>query len=263
VRKVKSGDSFEFWVIMKIGLKILRVKSCTSTNDLAKKLALAGEKEGTVILAEEQTKGRGTKGRLWYSAAKKGLYISVILKPSLDLLSLLPLTAGVAVSDACEAALGLRIKLRWPNDLLWRWKKLGGILCETSFSGDRLNYTALGLGLNVNHNQEDFPLDIRHQSTSLKIITNKEVTVNSLLPCLWPALDKWYQALLKGSRKRIIDSFLKKSAFSLGEKLAVLTDEGPFQGLFKGINWEGGLVVDRDGQEKVFFSGEIRRVRIA
>ena len=248
---------------MKIGHKIIRVKSCTSTNDLAKKLALAGEKEGTVILAEEQTKGRGTKGRTWYSAAKKGLYISVILQPSPDLLSLLPLTAGLAVSDACEAALDLRIKLKWPNDLLWHWKKLGGILCETSFSGDQLNYTILGLGLNLNHNQEDFPLDIRKQSTSLKIITNKEVAVDSFLTCLWPALDKWYQALFKGSQKRIIDSFLKRSAFSLEEKLVILTDEGSFQGLFKGINKRGGLVVERDGQERVFFSGEISRIRNA
>lgn len=245
---------------MKIGHKIIRVQRCSSTNDLAKKLALAGEKEGTVILAEEQTKGRGTRGRLWYSLAKKGLYASVILQPPSALLSLLPLAGGLAVSDACRVALGLGIKLKWPNDLLWRWKKLGGILCETSFRGDRLNYTVLGLGLNINHNLEDFPRDIRNHSISLKIITHKEIAVDSFLACLWPALDNWYQTLVRGRQKKIINSFLKRSAFSWGEKLAVLTDEGAFQGLFRGINRRGGLIVERDGQEKIFFLGEIRRV---
>ncbi len=245
--------------MMKIGNRIHRVKSCPSTNDLAKDLALAGEKEGTVIIAEEQTKGKGTRGRRWYSLAKKGLYASVILRPPSSLLSLLPLAAGLAVSDACWAALEVRVKLKWPNDILWQRKKLGGILCETSLTGDRLSYAVLGLGVNVNHNQEDFPPDIRGQATSLKLIKKKEIGMELLLASLWPALDRWYHVIIDERKEKIINSFLKRSAFPLGEKLSLLTDEGLFQGLFKGINCWGGLVLEVGGKEKVFFSAQINR----
>ena len=245
---------------MKVGNRIHRVKSCPSTNDVAKDLALAGENEGTIIIAEEQTKGRGTRGRPWYSLAKKGLYASVILRPPSSLLYLLPLAAGLAVSDACWAALEIKVKLKWPNDLLWQRKKLGGILCETSLTGDRLSYAVLGLGININHSQEDFPPDIRGQATSLKLIKKKEIAMESLLASLWPCLDRWYHVILDGRKEKIINSFLKRSVFPLGKTLALLTDEGLIQGLFKGINCWGGLVLEVGGEEKVFFSGQINHI---
>jgi len=158
---------------MEIGAKINRIKSCSSTNDLAKEMALSGEEEGTVVISEEQTKGRGMKGRKWYSARRKGIYLSVILRPPHSNISLLPLVAGLAVTDAVFDSAGLRIKLRWPNDLIWGKKKLGGILCEGGFLGDRINYAILGIGLNVNHGRGDFPEEIRHQATSLKLYQRK------------------------------------------------------------------------------------------
>jgi BirA family biotin operon repressor/biotin-[acetyl-CoA-carboxylase] ligase len=139
---------------MEIGAKIVRVESCPSTNDLAKELALSGEKEGTVVISEEQTQGKGTKGRSWFSARRKGLYLSVILTPPSPKISLLPLVAGLAVSDAVFSTVGIRTSLKWPNDLVWEGKKLGGLLCESGYLGNRVNYVILGLGLNVSHGKD-------------------------------------------------------------------------------------------------------------
>ena len=116
---------------MRIGVKIHRIKSCPSTNDAAKELAMAGGKEGTVIISEEQTRGKGTRGRNWYSARKKGIYLSVILHPSRPNISLLPLMAGLAVNEAIFSTLDIRTKLKWPNDLLLDNRKFCGILTET------------------------------------------------------------------------------------------------------------------------------------
>ena len=246
--------------MMKIGTRIRWLKICPSTNDLARELAIAGEEEGTVVMAEEQTKGKGTRGRSWYSPQKKGLYASVILRPLKPAISLLPLVAGLAVREAVFESLGIRLRLKWPNDLIWEDKKLGGILCESGFLGNRLSYVILGIGLNINHDIEDFPPEIRPQATSLKLIKGKDIEVNEILLRLWPALNGWYQLFLRGEEKKIVASFEQSSALALGEKIRVITEKGEFEGLFKGIDSFGGLILEERGREKSFFSAQIKIV---
>lgn len=247
--------------MMKIGARIRWIKSCPSTNDLARELALAGEEEGTVVIAEEQTKGKGTRGRSWYSPKKKGLYASAILRPSKPTISLLPLVAGLAVREAIFKSLGIRLWLKWPNDLIWEEKKLGGILCESGFLGNRLSYVILGIGLNINHNLEDFPPEICKQATSLKLIKEEDIEVKDILQRLWPALNGWYELFLSGEEEKIIRSFEKNSALPLGKKIAVVTERGEFEGVFKGIDSFGGLVLEERGREKCFFSAQIKTVK--
>ncbi|NIO49021.1 MAG: biotin--[acetyl-CoA-carboxylase] ligase [Candidatus Aminicenantes bacterium] len=243
---------------MEIGAKINRIKSCPSTNDIAKELALSGEEEGTVVISDEQTKGRGMKGRKWYSARKKGIYLSVILRPPHSNISLLPLAAGLAVADAIFDSVGLRIKLRWPNDLIWGGKKLGGILCETGFSGDRINYAILGIGLNLNHGRDDFPDEIRHQATSLKLISKEDMDEDSVLKNLWPALNHWYGRFLKNEKDRIISHFQENSNLPLGKKVTLITESGEISGIYRGIHSQGGLILESRGERKPFFSAEIK-----
>ncbi|MGD8537049.1 MAG: biotin--[acetyl-CoA-carboxylase] ligase [Candidatus Aminicenantes bacterium] len=246
---------------MDIGAKIVRVESCQSTNDLAKDLAQSGEAEGTVVISEEQTQGKGTKGRSWFSARKKGLYLSVILNPPSPEISLLPLVAGLAVSDAVFSTVGIRIGLKWPNDLVWEGKKLGGLLCESGYLGNRVNYVILGLGLNLSHEKDDFPEEIRQQAVSLKLITKEDTDEKALLENLWQALNRWYGLFLQGKREKIINAFQERSAFPLGSEVTLALDGEEISGIYKGINSQGGLVLEREGVEKTFFSAEIKTVK--
>ncbi len=242
---------------MKIGEKIIRVKSCPSTNALAKELALSGEKEGTVIISEEQTQGKGTKGRSWYSARKKGLYLSVILYPSSPDISLLSLMIGLAASDAIFSSLDIKISLKWPNDLVWEGKKLGGILCESGYLGNRVNYAILGMGLNINHEWGDFPEEIRQQAVSLKLITEKDIDEEQLLGNLWQTLNHWYGQFLLERREGIVNAFQEKSALALGREVTVDMDGEKISGIYRGINPQGGLILESEGKKKILFSAEV------
>ncbi len=246
---------------MNIGERIHRVRSCSSTNDLAKELALAGEEEGTVVIADEQTKGRGRMGRGWFSVKNKGLYMSVILRPPRSTISLLPLAAGLAVRKALLNSTGIEILLKWPNDLIWRGKKMGGVLCESCFLGNRLSYVILGIGLNLNHDPEDFPAQIRKEAVSIKMAKNERIRREEILPELWSALNLWYDYFLRGKDRQIVSSFEKNSALSPGKKVAATTEKERFEGIFKGIDSKGRLVLQIAERKKVFFSGETQIVR--
>jgi BirA family biotin operon repressor/biotin-[acetyl-CoA-carboxylase] ligase len=245
---------------MKIGTIIHRVKSCSSTNDLAKKKAEEGAEEGTVIMAEQQTKGRGTKGRNWYSAKNMGLYASAILYPENPDISLLPLMAGLAVKEAINESLSVSVGLRWPNDLVWEEKKMGGILCESDFVGNRLNYVILGIGLNLHHDPEDFPEDIRLQATSLKMITKREVSEERLLQSLWKALSQWYRLFTQGQGTKIAQSYERISLLRPGQKLKLENEKEEFTGVYRGIDARGGLILEEKGIRASYFSAQIKAI---
>jgi len=246
---------------MCIGVKIHRIKNCPSTNDAAKELAMAGGKEGTVIISEEQTRGKGTRGRSWYSARKKGIYLSVILHPSRPNISLLPLMAGLAVNEAIFSTLDIRTKLKWPNDIIWGKEKLGGILCESAFLGNRVNFVILGIGLNVDHGKDDFPDEIRHQATSLALITKRKVSEDLLLRNLWRALNHWYSLFIDGEGRAIVRVFQQNSVLSLEEETTLITEKGEMTGIYKGIDPQGGLILESQGEKRTFFSAEIKTTK--
>ncbi|TET21650.1 MAG: biotin--[acetyl-CoA-carboxylase] ligase [Candidatus Aminicenantes bacterium] len=246
---------------MKIGEKILRVESCSSTNDIARELAIGGEDEGTVVISEEQTQGKGRKGREWFSGRKKGLYISVILRPSKDDISLLPLLAGLAVRDAVFNSVGIRVRLKWPNDIIWNKRKLGGILCESSFLGNKLNYVILGIGLNINHLKEDFPGDIRLFAVSLKMIFKKEIDEEAILEELWKAIDRWYNIFSQGDERKIVHMFQEYSVIPLGKEVTVIMEDGHTSGVYRGIDSRGSLILERKGKKRNFCAAEIETIK--
>ena len=201
------------------------------------------------------------KGRKWHSARKKGIYLSVILRPPYSNISLLPLVAGLAVTDAVFNSVGLRVKLRWPNDLVWGKKKLGGILCEGGFSGDRINYAILGIGLNINHGRDDFPEEIRHQATSLELISKGDVDEDIVLMNLWPALNQWYGRFLQNEKDDIVCHFQENSILPLGKKITLITESGEVSGVYRGIHSQGSLILESQGKRKSFFSAEIKTMK--
>ena len=167
----------------------------------------------------------------------------------------------MAVSDAVFSSLGIRVSLKWPNDLVWEGKKLGGILCESAFSGDRVNYAVLGIGLNLSHARDDFPEEIRDMAVSLKLISREEPDEKALLGSLWQALNHWYGKFMHGKRDRIISAYQDISVLSPGKKVILDTDRGEISGFYRGISPQGGLVLESEGKEKTYFSAEITAVK--
>lgn len=231
-----------------------------STMDIARRLASLNFPEGTTVMAEEQLAGRGTKGRSWHSARGRGLYVSFILRPSPRNLNLLPAAAGLAAAEAIQVLSGVRVSLKWPNDLVVREQKLGGILCEAGSSGGKNSWTVAGIGINLNHRPADFPRELSGQATSLFIITGKTWQAMELLDHLGSRLKVWYNILEKGQKDFLLESYLKRLSFHPGQKLLLRTGEAELSGQFQGLDERGGLKLQIGSETRIFYASEIVRV---
>jgi len=240
---------------------IHNLKSCPSTNDVARGMALRGAPEGTAVVSDEQTAGRGTKGRSWHSPRGKGLYFSVILRPVSGEISLLPLAAGLAAREAVERSHGLAARLRWPNDILWEGKKLGGVLCESGFLGNRPEYVILGVGLNVDHDLDDFPEDIRALAVSVRMATQRPTDRERLLGLLLAEIERWKDIHAgPAGGDEIIRTFERYSIFRKGDSVKVVDDEKTIQGVYQGIDHDGSLALLVENELRRFSSAELLRI---
>jgi BirA family biotin operon repressor/biotin-[acetyl-CoA-carboxylase] ligase len=233
---------------VRIGAVVHRLASCPSTNEVAKILAQEGAEEGTVVVAEAQTEGKGTKGRGWHSPRKLGLYASVILRPRRRDLSLLPVVAGIACVEAVREATGVELRLKWPNDVVWNGKKLGGILSESGFLGRTPSYAVLGIGLNVNQKRIDFPAELRSSATSLRLAAEKAVDRMKLESFVWSSLERWYGCFRRGKKREIVGAFESSLIFRVGTVIHVQTDKAAVQGNFRGIDIQARLLLESAGK---------------
>ena len=187
--------------VARVGTQLTYLDTCPSTNDLMKAMAEAGAADGTVLVAGEQTRGKGRLGRSFTSAANKGVYLSVLLRPDLPPEALLPLTGftAEAMRRAVRRVTGAAPGIKWVNDLLLNGKKLCGILTESAFgAGGRLQYVVVGVGLNVNYDMADFPEELRTLAGSLKTELGCSFDLAPLAAAMIEALDELYAALLTG-----------------------------------------------------------------
>ena len=229
----------------------------SSTNDLAKQLARQGSPQGTVIVAETQTAGRGRLGRTWESPRGTGIYVSVILRPALPPVEMpkLTLTAAVAVVEALERATALKVGIKWPNDILCQGKKLGGILMEMETESDQMSHLVLGLGLNVN--TPDFPPPLNAIATSLAQAGAKSYSRLTILRLWLEALDQLY-ADFQALEFTTILSRWRQAAVTLGNTVTVHQGRQIITGLALDINADGALLIRTAGGEiKPVFCGEI------
>ncbi len=212
-----------------IGRKIYAFQRVTSTNDLAKRLAEKGEPEGALIIADCQTKGRGRFQRHWQSPPGTGLWFSIILRPkiSVENLETIPLLTGVSVAQAIETVTGLKPILKWPNDILLTSKKVCGILIESSFTQEKLNYLVLGIGINVNQQPLDFSDEIRNRSTSLSIESDHSVDRKDLLLEILHFLELNYLATMKG-KFDLAQEWTKRSLLNDIQRLGKLASIIPY-----------------------------------
>jgi BirA family biotin operon repressor/biotin-[acetyl-CoA-carboxylase] ligase len=232
-----------------------------STNAEALAAAAAGETEGSVFLAEEQTSGRGRGGHGWHSEKSAGIYLSVLLRPAMAPAEVLMLTlaAGLAARSAVKQVTGQEADLRWPNDLLLEGKKFCGILAEMHAEATRVRYVVLGIGLNVNH--EHLPADLRSSATSLRLVTGRTWSRVELAAALLKALDREYRALISedaaAARESVLRRFVEGSSYARGKAVQV-EENGGFEGITDGLDAQGFLKVRTEQGWRTVLSGGVR-----
>jgi len=234
-----------------------------STNKRAKEMALGGAIEGTVVVAEKQTEGRGRLGREWVSVKGAGLYFSVILRPSVptERLPLLTMTAGVATASALDG-LGIRAGLKWPNDIVFSYKKAGGILTETVFEQDRRPAIVLGIGLNTYTSCHALPQALESIATSIRLQKGGDAVFRvTLLQAILSQLEKWYGVYCAGETGEILQAW-RTYDVTVGEHVEVHLPESKLVGMVERICSDGALLVrDPAGKGHRVLAGDVIRCK--
>lgn len=228
-----------------------------STNRLAIELARGGAVEGTAVVAERQTAGRGRLGRTWESPPGTNLYLSVVLRPALSPLEVprLTLAAAVAVVDAIGSTTGLRAGIKWPNDVLLEGRKACGILTELEAEAERVRFVVVGIGVNLNALEEDFPTELRAKATSLAIVLGRPVDRAAFAGTLLGALDDVYGEMLRGGFAALRPRYEAHHAL-VGRRVTI--EGGPAcDGYVRGVDDEGALLVETDAGPRRILSGEV------
>jgi len=241
------------------GKKIFSFWSVGSTNEFAYNRAIQGEPEGTLVIAEEQVRGRGRKSRRWDSPFNKGLWFSLILRPNMagSLVGLIPFLAGVAVAEGVENFTALKPQVKWPNDLLLNGKKFCGILSEVDFRDGQLRFIILGIGINVHHKPHEFPEEFRDRATSLRAESNLRIDRSELLAEILLQLEKNYRIMQQQGFEPIISEW-KRRCPHLGKTVTILQDDERLEGIFEDINEQGCLMLrTSDGEVKKIITGDL------
>ncbi|HXW62759.1 MAG TPA: biotin--[acetyl-CoA-carboxylase] ligase [Candidatus Acidoferrales bacterium] len=230
-----------------------------STNSVAMRLGESGEPHGTIVVAEEQTAGRGRAGRFWTSEKSVGIYTSILLRPSIPPAHapLLTLVAGLAARDAAADDLDAQPDLRWPNDLLVGGRKFGGILTEMHAEPDRIHHAVVGIGMNVN--QTKMPNELADRATSLRIETHRAHSRLELLIRLLGCFNRYYNQFLSEGATPILRRFAEVSTYFKGKHVRVTTATESFTGTTAGLEPSGVLRVTRDDGHGVvpILSGDV------
>jgi BirA family biotin operon repressor/biotin-[acetyl-CoA-carboxylase] ligase len=232
--------------------------SIDSTNSRAMALAAEGAPGGMLVVAREQTAGRGRLGRQWTSPPDSGIYASFLLRPNAALLpnlSAITLGAGVAAADAIEAAAGVKVGLKWVNDLVLNGKKLGGILAEMS-NRDGKPALVIGIGINISLEREQVPGDLRAKLTWLEEVTQQAVDANVMLAQLCLSLERIYDLMLDNQVSTILDQWRKRSV-TLGKHVRAKSGDKEWEGIAEDIAQSGALLLRTSNGVQELHAGEI------
>ena len=227
-----------------VGRDIRVFEQTTSTNDVAEKLARDGVKEGVVVFAESQTRGRGRLGRRWLSPRRTGLWFSVLLRPALRPQETTQLTvaAATALWRAIQRETGLHPEIKWPNDLLLKGRKVAGMLTELTAELDRVKHVILGIGVDVNLSAGDFPSELRKVATSLKIECGGMVSRSDLAVEILRELDRDYARVCVGDFPSVADEW-EEHCTTLGRQVAIRTGDRCIRGRAESLGEDGALLL--------------------
>ena len=224
-----------------------------STNNEGKKQANLGCAEGSIVLAEEQKGGRGRLARGWFSPKGKGIWLSVILRPPFNPYDApkCTLMAAVAVTKAIRSITQVECGIKWPNDILYQGKKLVGILTEMSAEIDAINHVVIGMGINVNIGEHEFPDELQSIATSLSIIRGEAISRLTLLNGILGQLEVVYNQVVQNGFVPMLDEWRELSV-TLGQQVDVVGSGRNFSGTAIDIDHDGALLVQTEqGLEKV------------
>lgn len=251
--------------LKKIGSQILIFDSVISTNKVAAELAAKDYPDGTVIISDSQTGGKGRLGRLWLSPPEKNIYMSIILRPMLlpKDATILTIMSSVACASAIRNLMSIPVSIKWPNDMLVSNKKLGGILTEIKSDMDRIHYAVLGIGINVNMDISEMPDELKPIATSIKNETGEAWLRSQVAVSVLKELDKWYDILSTIGKKPIIDEWLQLSS-TIGQRVKITIGDNIFTGIAEGIDEEGMLILKLpDNSFKKISAGDVIHLRPA
>ncbi|MEJ5200457.1 MAG: biotin--[acetyl-CoA-carboxylase] ligase [Anaerolineae bacterium] len=246
-----------------LGRSVLYLARVGSTNDVAHAQATTAA-EGLLIVADEQTAGRGRLARGWWSPPGANLLMSLLLRPPLPArrAGQLTMCLGLAAAEGIEAVVGVRAMLKWPNDLVWRGRKLGGMLTELRLNGEQIEYAVLGLGINVN---VDFaraagvPAELRETATSLLMITGHPVARLDLLAAILSRCEAWYDRLLAGES---LHEAWAGRLDTLGREVRVSLPTAELRGVATRVTPDGALIIrTAAGREETIWAGDVQMVR--
>lgn len=242
-----------------IGKTICYFDHIESTNKTAKEIASGEGEHGTVVISEEQTEGRGRIGRSWSSPKKKGIWMSIIVRPDISPTDATKMTQIAAAS--VYSALGemdLETEIKWPNDIILNGKKVCGILTEMSSEMMQINYMVIGIGINVNQDIVDIPEDLREKATSLKIESGTTIDRKELVGKILNHFEYFYDDLVvRGDITEALEICRTKSIL-IGKRVRVIRRGETLEREAIGLTDEGELVVkDGDGNQSVVVSGEV------
>ena len=229
-----------------------------STNTEAKKQANLGCPEGSISLSEAQTKGRGRLSRSWFSPSGKGIWLSVVLRPPFNPHDApkCTLMAAVAVTKAIQSMTGIECGIKWPNDILYQGKKIVGILTEMNAEIDAINYIVIGMGINVNIKQQDFPDELTESATSLSVVAGHTISRLSLLNAVLVELEQAYEEVIQYGFSKMLDEWRKLSV-TLGKKVNVIGSGKEFSGTAVDIDHDGGLLVQTEAGIERVLAGDV------
>ncbi|MBW2568634.1 MAG: biotin--[acetyl-CoA-carboxylase] ligase [Deltaproteobacteria bacterium] len=238
---------------------IIYFRETDSTNTRAKDLASNGAPEGTVVVAEKQTKGRGRRGRDWFSPFGDGIYASLILRPAISPVKApkITLMAAVAVAESLLSLTQLDVRIKWPNDILINGKKIAGILTEISTEMDRVNYIVVGLGLNVNTSFKSSTEEVKKRATSILVETGKPFSRIKLVQAYLQFYEKYYEMFNENGFEPIMSRW-KELANIVGQRIVVDIIGKKYIGKVLDVDDDGILILkDNQGTIHRIFSGDV------
>ena len=258
-----SATEINYYLKTKIiGQNLVSFHSLKSTNDIASQMAATGAAEGTVITAEKQTLGRGRLGRSWHSPEKVGAYISIIITPKMspEKAPGLSVMTALAAAETFEKYCPGKVKIKWPNDILIGNRKVAGVLTELYTKYNKIDYVVVGIGININQKQTDFPQTIRKLATSLRQVSGKKINRAELTAEFLQHFEKEYKSYPKsqlgGSLKRI-----RAYSSLLGQTIILKTGDKSLTGLAIDIDKTGALIVEVNGEKVTVSGGEVTVVK--
>ena len=242
-----------------LGCRIVYEREVDSTNRLARDLAIAGAAEGTIVVAETQTAGRGRMGRSWFSPAGEGIYLSLVLRPRFQP-SEAPKTtllAGVALAEALIPVVPTPVRIKWPNDVLAGGKKVAGILVEAAVEIDAIDYLIIGVGINANTPRRNFPAELRERATSLSVEAGRPVSRVEILAGFLERFERHYDRSACEGFGPVIRRWRELSDMA-GRRVRVRSFDRHLEGVISGIDDDGVLLLTgADGTVERVIAGDV------